>query len=297
MGKFDNHSAILLLLKKAQEVETDVRETAREVHVFLDETDGQWDRLARAAFKDRPRYTLDKCNDLVDDIAGVIEQSDFAIQILPSGGDSTKELASTYDGMIRNIENLSNAPDIYNAATRSVVRAGIDGWRVSQRWGDNNTFDQDLYIDPIADFVDRVWFDPGSVLQTREDANYCFVLQTMIKSDYDEKFPEGSGQSISMDDITMTDRTPESVVVGELLYKVKVKRRIVELSNGAVYVDDEKFQTIKDELEKQGAVEKRSREREMDEVALGEAAAAAMGDVAHAYQPFDARSIITAGEG
>jgi len=263
---FENHGAVLLLLRNAQDVEKDVREIVREVNIFLDDKDGQWDDFAAKAFAGRPRYTLDRCNDLVDDIAGAMEQTDFDIQVLPAGGDATKDLAKTYDGLIRNIQNLSNATDVYDASTRIVVRAGMDGWRINQRWGDNNTFDQDLYIDPIADFVNRVWFDPGSVLQTREDAGYCFVLQTMIKSDYDEKFPEGSGRSISMDDITMTDRTPESVVVGEILYKVKVTRRIVELSNGAVYVDDEKFQTIKDELEKQGAVEKRSRDREMNEV-------------------------------
>ncbi len=263
---FKNHGAILKLLRKAQSVETDVREIVREVHAFLDDKDGQWDPHATAAFAGRPRYTLDKCNDLVDDIAGAMEQSDFDIQILPAGGDATKDLAKTYDGLIRNIQNLSNATDIYDASSRMTVRAGMDGWRVNQRWGDNNTFDQDLYIDPISDFVDRVWFDPGSVLQTREDANYCFVLQTLIKSDYEEKFPKGSGMSVTMDNTTTTDRSPETVVVGEILYKVKVERRIVELSNGAVYVDNEKFQSIKDELVKAGAVVKRERMREMDEV-------------------------------
>ena len=263
---FGDHRAILQLLRKAQSVEHDIRIIVREVHAFLDEKDGQWDPHARQAFKGRPRYTLDKCNDLVDDIAGAIEQKDFDIQILPAGGDATKDLAKTYDGMIRNIQNLSNANDIYDASNRRVVRTGMDGWRVRQRFGDNNTFDQDLYIDPINDFADRVWFDPGSVRQTREDAGYAFVLTSMIKSDYDAQFPDGSGMSVNMDSVTLTDRQPEMVVVGEILYKVKVERRIVELTNGSVYVDDEKFQKIKDELAAQGAVEVRDRMREMDEV-------------------------------
>lgn len=263
---FENHGAVLILLRKAQSIESDVRDIVREVHTFLDDKDGQWDDQATKAFEGRPRYTLDKCNDLVDDIAGAIEQSDFDIQILPAGGDATKDLAKTYDGLIRNIQNLSNATDIYDASTRFTIRAGMDGWRVNQRWGDNNTFDQDLYIDPIADFVDRVWFDPNSMLQTREDANYAFVLTSMIKSDYEQEFPEGKGKSVSIGDNTSSTLAAEVVVVGEILYKQKVTRRIVELSNGAVYVDDERYQKIKDELEKQGAVEKRSREREMDEV-------------------------------
>ena len=182
--KFDDHRGVLELLVAAQDVETDVREIVREVHTFLDEKDGQWDDHATKAFAGRPRYTLDKCNDLVDDIAGAMEQSDFDIQILPAGGDATKDLAATYDGLIRNIQNLSDAHDVYEASTRNVVRAGLDGWRVNQRWGDNNTFDQDLYIDTVADWVDRVWFDPNSVLQTREDAEYAFMLTTMTQRAY-----------------------------------------------------------------------------------------------------------------
>ncbi len=264
---FENHKSVLLLLGKAQSAEEDVREIVREVHTFLDAKDGQWDAHAAKAFKGRPRYTLDKCNDLVDDIAGAIEQSDFDIQILPAGGDATKGLAKTYDGLIRNIQNLSNASDVYDASTRFMIRAGMDGWRVNQRWGDNNTFDQDLYIDTIADFVDRVWFDPGSVLQTREDANYCFVLTDMIKADYDKEFPDGKGRSVSIgSNSPKSDRMPETVVVGEILYKVEVERRIVELTTGAVYVDDEKFQKIQDELAAEGATIKRERKRMMTEI-------------------------------
>lgn len=265
--KFSDHDGVLKLLGAAQDVETDVREIVREVHTFLDDKDGQWDDHARKAFAGRPRYTLDKCNDLVDDIAGAMEQSDFDIQVLPAGGDATKDLAKTYDGLIRNIQNLSDAGDIFDASNRNVVRTGMDGWRVNQRWGENNTFDQDLYIDTVADWVDRVWFDPNSVLQTRADAEYAFMLTTLTKRAYDQKFPNGSGKSVTIGDNTLlTDRSPASVVVGEILYKIKVSRRIVELTNGAVYVDDDKFKKIKDELATEGATVKRDRIREMTEV-------------------------------
>ena len=264
---FESHRNVVSLLGKAQAVEKDVREIVREVHAFLDDKDGQWDDFAAKAFEGRPRYTLDKCNDLVDDIAGAMEQSDFDIQIMPAGGEATKDLAKTYDGLIRNIQNLSNAGDVYSDASRNVVRAGMDGWRVQQRWGGNNTFDQDLYIDPINDFVNRVWFDPNSVLQTREDAGYCFVLTAMLKADYDEQFPEGSGQGLTVDDRTFrTERSPATVIVGEILYKVKTEVRIVELTSGAVYVDDDKFRKIQDELAKAGATIKRDRMRDMDAV-------------------------------
>jgi len=265
---FENHNNVLQLLRKAQSVEKDVRDIVREVHDFLDQKDGQWEDLAKEKFKGRPRYTFDKCNDLVDDIAGAMEQNDFDIQILPAGGDATQDLAKTYDGLIRNIQNLSNANDIYEASARFMVRAGIDGWRVKQRWGDNNTFDQDLFIDPISDFVDSVWFDPSSVLATREDARYCFVLEPISKVEYKEKFPKGTGQSITTDQEIQraSDRKPEEIIIGELIYKQKAKRDIVEMGNGAVYIVDDKFQQVKDDLEKQGIVEVRRRTREVEEI-------------------------------
>jgi hypothetical protein len=266
MGSFDDQSGVVELLKKAQSVESDRRDKVREVHLFLDDDDGQWDDHATKAFKGRPRYTLDKCNDLVDDIAGPIEQKDFDIQILPAGGDATKELAKTYDGLIRNIQNLSNATDIYQDASRDNIRAGFDCWRVNQRWGDNNTFDQDLYIDEISDAVDRVWFDPTSVKQTREDSGYAFVLQSMGRSAYEEKFPKGSRISVGSNAISRSSNALETIVVGELLYKTKVERGIVELTNGSVYVEDGNYQKIKDELAKQGATVARQRSRMFDEV-------------------------------
>lgn len=265
---FENHGGVISLLGKAQAVEKDIREIVREVHDFLDLKDGQWDAKAEKAFAGRPRYTLDKCNDLVDDIAGAMEQSDFNIQVVPAGGEATKELAKTYDGLIRNIQNISNAGMVFNSASRFVVRAGMDGWRVNQRWGENNTFDQDLYVDPIIDFVDRVWWDPSATLQTRADAEYCFVLTAMVKSKYEKQWPDGKGVSISTDDQTTRNNNdkPEVIIIGELLYKVKVQKRIVEMSNGAVYIDDEKYKKVKKELAKSGVTEKRSRKRDMNEV-------------------------------
>ena len=268
MTRFDDHIQVAELLKRAQAAERDVRDLARKTRSFLDDPDGQWESEVSNKFRGRPKYTFDLCNDLVDDIAGEIEQSDFSVQVKPSGGEATKDVAMTYDGLIRNIEVLSNAQDIYNAAARSMVATGFDAWRIVQRWGDNDTFDQDLYIDPISDAIDRVWFDEASQLQTREDAEYAFVIQHVAKTKYDEKYPKGSGQSVNVD-VSQTffgTGNQDFVLVGEFLYKVKRKTRIVELSNGMVFKDDEKYKKVKDEYAEQGITEVRERVRELDVV-------------------------------
>ena len=82
-----------------------------------------------------------------------------------------------------------------------MIRAGIDGWRVVQRYGDNDSFDQDLFIDPVADFLERVWFDRNSVRQTREDARHCWVLEDFDREAYKAKWPKGSEQSVNVDSV------------------------------------------------------------------------------------------------
>jgi len=267
MADFKDHNGVVKLLREAQGAERETREKAREVRRFLSLPDGQWEDSVKTSHIDRPRYTFDWCNTMVDDIAGEMEQADFDIRVAPAGGDATKDLAKTIDGLVRNIENLSNASDVFNTAGREMVGSGFDAWRVVQRWGDNDSFDQDLFIDGISDAIDRVWFDPNAKKYCRDDGMYVFILNSMDKEAYKEKFPKGSGQSVTTDSTFSTTNigeAPDVIVVGEIIYKKKDKIRIVELTNGAVYKDDENYQRVKDEFEAQGITEKRERMREVD---------------------------------
>ena len=110
--KYDDHQSVLNLLSSCQEADHDNREMSRESHLFLDKRDGQWEPYWWEANQNKPRYTFDNVNPIVDQVASEIEQADFDIRVSPAGGNATKDIASTYDGLIRNIENISNAKQI-----------------------------------------------------------------------------------------------------------------------------------------------------------------------------------------
>jgi hypothetical protein len=74
---------------------------------------------------------------------------------------------------------LSKAKDIYVNAGRGMITAGYDGWMISHKYSDPQSFDQDLVIEPVANFIDRVWFDPASYLQDKSDAQYAFLIHAM----------------------------------------------------------------------------------------------------------------------
>lgn len=266
MPDFNNHADVLILLEEAQEADHDNREKVREVRHFLDKPDGQWEPSVVSNMTGRPRYTFDQCNDIVDDIAGEMDRADFAIKVQPAGGDATVEIAKTYDGMIRNIQNISSAQHTYNLAGRNMSGAGLAGWRVIQRWGGSDSFEQDLFIDPINNYVDRVWFGPHE-LQTAEDADHCFVLTSMPMNDYKAEFPEGSGKGVTDDKTAeVYFNKPKTIVIGEFIYKEEEERELVLMSDNSVYVVDDKFKSVADELKEKGVVEVKRRKRQAHKV-------------------------------
>ena len=268
MPDYNNITEVLTLLTEAQNADADNRGRVREVTNFLEKDDGQWEDDVYKSMSGRPRYTFDKCNPVVDSIAGEMEQAEFGIKIRPAGGDATKETALIYNGMIRNIQAMSNAENmVYTPAVRQMVASGFACWRVTQEWADDNSFDQDLLIRVIGNSVDRVWFDPGAEMQDMSDANWAFVLQSVTAREYKERWPNGSGMSVG-------DSNPseeyfhkaEQITVGEFLYKVPVNKELVRMSSGAIYEVDEKYERVKSELESQGVTEVKRRIRKVHKV-------------------------------
>lgn len=259
---YNSHKDMLDALKESQNVEHDNRERAREAHLFVTARDGQWEPFWWNANQGKPRYTFDLTSQIVDQIAGELEQADFDIRVKPGNGKASEETAKIYDGLIRNIETISNAKNVFNEAGRNMVTAGFDCWRVVQRYVEDDSFDQDLMIEPIRNAIDRVWFDQASEERDKSDARFGWVLQSMSPADYEERWPDRSAESVS------TDQTgsayyyqPDVVIVGEFYYVKHENRDLVLMSNGAVYEDDDEFKSIVDELAEYGITETKRRKR------------------------------------
>lgn len=257
----DGHQRVLELLQKAQDADHDMREKARETFLFITKADGQWEPYWWSSNAAKPRYTFDMCTPIVDQVAGGLEQASFDIRVNPAGGSATKDVANTFDGMIRNIENISQATTVYNQASRGMIVSGYDGWRVSQKYLNDDSFDQDLVIEKIANFIDRVWFDPSAELQDKSDSKYCFVLHPVDVDEYDRRWPEGGRESVSddRDGDAYFDKN-EVILVGEYLYCEEEERELVMINNGHVY-EAEEYDKIKDELAAIGVEEVRRRKR------------------------------------
>ena len=255
MLDYEDHGKVLLAVGEVQDSESDMRERVRECQYFLETDDGQWEPSIIENMGKRPRYTDDRCNPIVDSIAGEMEQNEFAIRIKSTGSNGSEETAETIEGLIRNIQNISGASLVYSAVSRSLVGSGLGGIEVLPDYIDADTMDQDLFIRVIEDFQNRVWFDDNAKMQDMSDAKWCIVLDEITNSEYEDKFPEGKKQSIGQDrqsDVYIDK--PETITVGRFLYKKPVDIELVRMTDGSVYKRDEKFESIQDELAEKGII-------------------------------------------
>ena len=260
MQDYSKHDQVLKALIDSQDADSDNRDRGREAHLFIDKRDGQWEPYWWNASAGRPRYTFDMTGPVVDAIAGELEQADFDIKVLPAGGEASKDDAKLFDGLIRNIENISNAVDIYNMAARNMITAGIDGWQVKQKYVDDDCFDQDLVIEPIANFIDSVWFGPFKKPDA-SDAPWVIVLEALETNEYHERFPEGSGSSVGDGRLASAYYNKEDqVVIGNIYYIEQEQRELLLMSSGRVF-EAEEVEDVLDEMAAQGEVVKDRRKR------------------------------------
>jgi hypothetical protein len=259
---FDDADNVIAMLYALQSDDQDQRERAREAMLFVNKRDGQWEPYWWNMCDGKPRYTFDNTTPIVNQVAGEINSAAFDIVVSPGSGEASEDDAEIYDGLIRTIENLSGAKYIYAAATRGMIIAGFDCVQIEQKYVDSDSFDQDLVITKVADPIDRVWFDPGSVEPDGSDARFAFLLHPVSCTEYASRWPKGLEQSLSDGAYAQAYYSkPETITVGQVFYLVERDRELVQMSNGAVYADDEEFQSLVDDMATQGITEVRRRKR------------------------------------
>lgn len=139
----------------------------------------------------RPVLTVNQMPQFVHQVTGDIRQMKPAIKVVAVDDQADPKMADLRQGMIRYIENRSDASGIYFQAADSQVACGIGHWRIETEYADDTTFEQELRISGVDDGVSVLW-DPDAKRLTREDAMFCFVPVDMTLDAFKEKYPDAS---------------------------------------------------------------------------------------------------------
>lgn len=206
---------------------------------------GQWDDTEREyrEGQKRPVMTFNKSGAFVRQVTGDVRQNKPAIKVSPAGSGAKKEIADAYAGLIRNIEQQSNASYVYSVAADNSVTCGFGYWRVVTQYSGDDSFEQDIRIKPIQNPLSVVC-DPDAMELDRSDANWWIIYTTMSKEQFETKYPKA--RLVEVEKLDKDDRTTyadwftgDTVRIAEYWCKKPVMRTLLQLSDGQVCWESE----------------------------------------------------------
>lgn len=136
----------------------------------------------------RPCLTFNRLPTYLHQVTNDQRQDQVGIQVHPVGDGADKEGAEIYQGMIRRIEDMSNADTAYDTAVNSAAAIGFGFWRLVTEYESPTSFNQVIKFQRMRDAL-KVYFDPASVEADGSDAKQCVIVSDMRKTDFKRKYP------------------------------------------------------------------------------------------------------------
>lgn len=225
----------MLRWDRAVERERDNSEAAYEDLDFYAGT--QWPDKLEKQLEDegRPHLTLNQLPTFVRQVTNDIRMMRPSIKVVAVDSQGDPKTADVLGGMIRYVENRSDAQSAYFIGMDSQVVAGIGHWQVTTEYASERTFDQEIRILPIEDGVAVLW-DPDSVLPTREDAMWCFQPVDLTHAAFKEKYPDAA-----LDDLAASQplyhagwHDSDYIRIARYWCKKPVKRKLAQMPDGSM---------------------------------------------------------------
>lgn len=236
----DVHKDALARFSKAEEYEREDRLLQEEDLAFL--AGEQWNETVRNERErtDRPVLTFNRLPQFIEQVVGDARQNKPAIKVHPVDEGSDPDTAEIHEGLIRNIESQSRAPEAYITALTHACGGGRGAWRVVTEYVSDDSFAQDIKIKRILNPF-AVYFDPSAREYSCQDANWCFVVEWITREAFEAKWPDKSPKEWeatykrigSIKNWLSDDR----VRLAEYWVKEPVTKELYLLSNGTTVED------------------------------------------------------------
>lgn len=253
MMNHNDHADTVLRLEGVQGDYRDIRERMVEANEFVDKPNGQWETDVWRSMRGKPRYTDDRVTPIINQIAGSIKKANFSMKVRPSSGAATAETAKIYEGLIRQIRNISKADFMFAQAGRKIVKCGFAAWLLEHDYLDDNSFDQDLILSPIHDAPLRVWLDGGDTSNDGSGSRWGVVLHFVEKNRYKEKWPDRQGKGLAFPTWSNSYyHKPETIIIGHYYYIEEEDDQLWLMSDGKVLRASDENESILDELAEAG---------------------------------------------
>ncbi len=235
----------------AEDYESDNRELAREDLRFSRLGD-QWDDtvLQQRKTQGRPALTIPKLATYIRQVTNDARLNKPQIKVRPVDSGADVATADVINGLIRNIEQTSNADVAYDTASDFAVSMGFGYFRVDVDFAADDTFEQDIRIERIPNPF-NVFSDPYSEAADSSDWNTAFLVKMLSKDEFKRRYKGAEPVDWEHGAYSNLDQAwfdGENVMIAEHWVRTEHPRTILMLSDGNV-VGAEVYEANRDTFE------------------------------------------------
>lgn len=189
----------------------------------------------------RPCLTLNDCPAFAKQVINDSRQNRPSIAVHPAGAGANKETANIYNGIIRNIQNVSRADIVYDTALEFAVYMGFGYMRVNVDYSCDDSFDQDIIIERVANPF-SVYGDPRSTAADSSDWNSAFLTDLLSTEEFKRRWPGASTKGFDAEgqnEATQLWYKEKSIQVAERWVRDEVQAKLLKLSDDSIMHEDE----------------------------------------------------------
>ena len=234
-AKFDPQEAVDFLSLVTESESENRADGASDLRFSYGE---QWpaDTMNSRQLEQRPCLTVNKVDSYIRQVTNSQRQQRPRIKIHPVDSIADPKTAETLTGIMRHIEQQSDADQAYDTAFNFAARIGWGYFRVITDYIREDSFDQDIYVQQI-DNPFTVYFDPHSTLPDGSDAEKCLITDMISKASFQLQYPDFDMvdfESRATGDIAAHWVTKDEIRIAEYFTVEKKLAKLVMLSDGTV---------------------------------------------------------------
>jgi len=176
-------------LKLSIDADTDNRKLAKEDSLFR-EGENHWNQHnVTTASEESPELVINFTDTLVGRVVNSIAEREPRGKCHPVGDGADVERADVINGLGRHVEYRSEASVAYDNAADNAVTFGWGWWRLLAEFAAADSFDKEIRIVPILNAF-SVYPDPGAIMPTASDMNWCLISLMMKRTEYKRLYPK-----------------------------------------------------------------------------------------------------------
>ena len=232
------------ILKEAKEAFTLVSDYEQENRNLAEEDirfsrlGDQWDDdiLRQRQEQGRPALTINKLPTFIRQVVNNARQNKPQIKVRPVDSGADVATAKIINGLIRNIEQTSNADVAYDTAADFAVTMGFGYFRIDVDYSDDDTFEQDIRLERVANPF-NVFGDPYSEAADSSDWNSAFYVKLLSTDEFERRYKGAEKVDWEQTGYTKLDHAwfdGEEIMIAEYWRRVEEPRTVLMLSDGSV---------------------------------------------------------------